>query len=242
MTEQNVATGVTRVCLAGELSPATVPTCRNVIGKAAAQCPVAVIVDLSDLDRAETRSLRVFAKATLKAQQEWSVPVLLCEPGAEVRRGLETFRTLVAVYDHHWQASLAVRAYVPRWVRQRFAPLPESAADARSLIGQACLDWGLPSLRDTARLVASELASNAIRHAATDFDVMASFTGRYLRIAVRDGSRVMPALVQRAPTRSSIMPAGSGRGMRIISAAGSHCGVIRVAEGKTVWVLISADR
>jgi anti-anti-sigma regulatory factor len=242
VTERSLTTGVTTTHLAGSLMPATMSACRRIVGKAAAECPVAVIVDLAGLDHAETRALSVFATATSEAQQRWGVPVLLCEPDAEIRRGLETVRRFVAVYDHHWQAVLAVRSYVPRWVWERFAPLPESAAGARSLIGEACLTWGLPRLRDTARLVASEMAANAIQHAATDFEVMAGYSGCCLRIAVRDGSKALPALVEAPRANSSIMAEGSGRGMRIIAAAGTHCGVTLLPDGKIFWVLLDVYR
>jgi anti-anti-sigma regulatory factor len=241
-TEQSPATGVTTLHLAGELTPATTATCRDLVGAAAAQCPVAVIVDLADLHQAAPRSLRVFVTATAEARQAWGVPVLLCAPNSEVRHQLEPFRGYVALYEHHSHAMLAVRAQVPRWVRQRFVPMPESVAGTRSLIADACRDWGLSHMRYTARLVASEMASNAIQHAGTSFDVTAGHTGRYLRIAVQDGSHTLPALVETPPPRSSIMAVGSGRGMRIMSGAGTHCGATRVPDGKIVWVLMLTDR
>lgn len=241
-TERSVDSGIITVRLVGELTTATVPAVRDGIGKAAAQCPVAVIVDLSRLRADETPLACVLVTATDKAHQTWGVPVLLCAAGDGISRALRPFRSFVAVYSDEALARFAVHAHVPRWIHRRFAPLPANTAVARAVAGDACSGWRLPHLRDRARLVAAELAENAIKHAATEYDLMVCHTGRYLRIAVRDGSRTVPSLVGDPPTGSAIMAAGTGRGMRIIAAACTHCGVTRTADGKIVWALMAARR
>jgi hypothetical protein len=133
---------------------------------------------------------------------------------------------------------LAVRAHVPRWIRRRLTPDPPSAALARSLVGDACVSWGVPHLRDPARLVASELANNAIVHAGTEFQVITAYTGQYLRITVKDGSRVVPQVTGGPPATGVIMAPGSGRGLRMITAASTHWGVTMTPGGKIVWTLM----
>lgn len=91
-----------------------------------------------------------------------------------------------------------------------------------------------------ALLVASELAANAIVHAATHFVVMANYSGRYLRVAVRDRSKTIPAITSQPPPGDSIAPAGSGRGLWIVAAASTRCGVTRIPDGKIVWALMRA--
>jgi anti-anti-sigma regulatory factor len=238
-TGRNLDTGITTLRLDGELTPATVAPIRTSAGKAAAECPTAVLLDLSGLRHAEPSLLSVFATATIEARENWGVPVLLCAPGAEVRRGLGLFRSCLAVYDTYSHASLAVHANVPSWIRKRLTPAPASARIARNLVGDACTSWDLPALRDGARLVASEMASNAIKHAGTDFDVTVSFTGAFLRIAIRDGSRNRPELRGKPPVTSTIMPTG-GRGLYIIGSIATHCGHLELPDGKIVWALMRA--
>ncbi|GAA4607504.1 anti-anti-sigma regulatory factor [Actinoplanes octamycinicus] len=240
ITEQSLESGVTTVRLVGDLTKAGLPACRNSIAKAAAQCPVAVVVDLSELHHADPLFGSMVATATFKAQENWGVPLLLCTANSEIRGHLAKFRSFVALYEQRSQALLAVHAYVPRWIKKRFPPVPASAGEARSIVGDACWSWGLRHLRDPAQLVASELASNAIVHAGTDFDLMLGYTGRFLRIAVSDGSGAMPSVIKEPPVTNAIMPGGTGRGMRIIAAAGTHYGVTRTRSGKVVWVLIVA--
>jgi anti-anti-sigma regulatory factor/anti-sigma regulatory factor (Ser/Thr protein kinase) len=237
-TERSLETGVTTVRLTGELTVTTMTTVRSAIGKAAAECPIAVVVDLSGFRRAGRVSLSLFATATYQAQLNWGVPVLLCAAEPEIGRELRAFRSYVALYDDHWRAVTAVRAYVPRWMRQQMAPVPASAAAARALVGHACRTWNLAAVRDAARLVASELAANAIVHARTAFDVTAAYTGRYLRIAVHDGSPAKPRLQMALVPDVSPARYSSGRGLHVVAAVSAHWGCARVPGGKIVWALI----
>jgi anti-anti-sigma regulatory factor len=232
--ERSLETGVTTVRLTGDLTRTTMTTVRSAIAKAAAECPTAVVVDLSGLGRKGPVPLSVFASATYQSLVAWGVPVLLCGASPDIHRELRAFRSFIALYDDHWRAVTAVRAYVPRWMRRHLAPVPASAAAARVLLGEACSAWNLDHLRETARLVASELAANAIRHADTDFDVTVSFTGRYLRIAVHDGSVARPRLTETPH-------AESGRGLQIVRAVSTHWGTVRVRGGKIVWALLRAQ-
>ncbi|TDO41968.1 ATP-binding protein [Paractinoplanes brasiliensis] len=237
-TQRDLESGITTVMVSGALTKATKTTIRSAIGKAAAECPAAVVVDLSGLSQSEPGEVLVLPVASHAAQQTWGVPVLLYAAEPCIRRELSAYRMFVALYDDRWQAMTAVRAYVPRWRRQHLAPVPASAAAARALTGEACLAWNLTALRDRARLITSELAANAIQHAATDFEVMVAHTRCYLRIAVQDGSRVLPHTIDHNPPTGMIVPPGSGRGLLIVDASSTHWGATRVPGGKIVWALM----
>jgi anti-sigma regulatory factor (Ser/Thr protein kinase) len=239
-TERNLDNGVTTVRLDGDLTPAAVPPIRSAVGKVAAECPTAVIIELSGLHCGPAHLMSVFPAASRQAQQSWGVPVLLCAGGRDVAHGLTPFRTFVPHYDDHRQASLAVRAHVPRWLREHFPPVPANASRARALVGEACLSWGLPHLREGARLICSELAANAIVHAGTEFDITVAYSGRYLRIAAQDGSTARPRLIEEPHPSSPVGPPSSGRGMRIVAIAATHWGVTGLPDGKIVWALLSA--
>ncbi|WP_250038288.1 STAS domain-containing protein [Paractinoplanes maris] len=236
--DRNLDSGVTTVRLDGALSPGTVPEVGTAIAKAAAECPPAVIVDLAGLGHDDDAVLSVFATITHDAQLHWGVPVLLCAAAPGVREGLETFRTYVALYEDRSHAMIAVHANVPRWVRRHLLPDPGSAAIARTVTGEACLTWGAGELYGPARLVANELVANAIVHARSEFDLTVVHTGRYLRIAVQDGSTDMPRCPERPAVSSTVMRPGSGRGLRIVAATATHWGATPLLAGKIVWALI----
>ncbi|BCY08569.1 ATP-binding protein [Actinoplanes sp. L3-i22] len=237
-TDRSLDSGVTTVRLIGELTLSGIREVHHAVSKAAAECPAAVIVDLAWFSHTDPAQLGIFATATYEAQAHWGVPVMLCRATQEVTDGLAGFRSHVALYEDEQLAMLAIRAHVPRWIRQKFPPEPESPHHARALVGAACASWQLPHLHDPARLVASELANNAIQHAGTDFHVITAYTGQYLRIAVKDGSRVIPRVTGGPPVTGAIMAPGSGRGLRMITAASAHWGVTMTPGGKIVWALM----
>ncbi|GID29385.1 ATP-binding protein [Paractinoplanes brasiliensis] len=237
-TDRNLGTGITTVRLHGELSVVTVPELGTALAKAAAECPAAVIVDLAGLRHEDDPLLSVFAAVTQDAQLHWGVPVLLCGATSGVREGLSAVRAYVALYEDSSHAALAVNAGVPRWERRHLPPERSSAAAARNVTGDACLAWGLPQLHAPARLVANELAANAIVHAGSDFDLTVVHTGRYLRIGVQDDAPAMPRVPEEPAHTSTLMRPGSGRGLRIVAAVATHWGATPLPGGKVVWALI----
>jgi anti-sigma regulatory factor (Ser/Thr protein kinase) len=80
-----------------------------------------------------------------------------------------------------------------------------------------------------ARLVVSELASNAVLHAGTPFAVSMRYTGSAVRISVRDGSSTRPVLRNGGPASLS------GRGLHLVAAMAGAWGVDSDPDGKTVW-------
>jgi signal transduction histidine kinase len=83
-------------------------------------------------------------------------------------------------------------------------------------------------------LMVSELASNCVRFAATDFTVMIERLGPEVRVEVADGG-------DGAPTLRSAKPQDlSGRGLMIVQAMSEEWGVASAtpAPGKTVWFTV----
>jgi anti-sigma regulatory factor (Ser/Thr protein kinase) len=125
-----------------------------------------------------------------------------------------------------------VVAIPTRWMHQ--VELPGEARSvglARSFVKDLLLAHGLAALVPDVRLVASELATNAIVHAATVFTVTVSGVGAVLLLEVRDGSRAGPVL---AATIDGL--ATNGRGIAIVRELSRAWGVDRnTSGGKTVW-------
>lgn len=78
-------------------------------------------------------------------------------------------------------------------------------------------------------LLVSELASNAILHAGTDFEVWVRIGSDAVRVDVIDGSDTLPMMKIHSGT------APSGRGLRIVDASASRWGAERLKAGKSVW-------
>src|ERR1700682_523894 len=114
---------------------------------------------------------------------------------------------------------------------RRFRGRPESVTAARRFVREV-LHGKAAEIVDAAELMASELATNCVRHAQTDFE-LAIYSHGSLRVEVRDTNQGQPEL--RFPTPE----APSGRGLRIVEAMSDDWGVIPSAHGKTVWFTIT---
>ncbi|MBP8537328.1 ATP-binding protein [Streptomyces sp. MK37H] len=110
---------------------------------------------------------------------------------------------------------------------------------ARLSVAATLRAWGLEVLVDDARLIASELATNAIRHAIRcipDPEQRGCFrlkverpSDHLVRISTFDRSRAVPRVVQAAET------AESGRGMAVVDAVSCRWGIDPKPWGKGVW-------
>jgi hypothetical protein len=118
------------------------------------------------------------------------------------------------------------------WSHQTtFEATPVSASEARAFVSGHLLDHQLLHLVDPIRLVASELATNALVHAQTAFSVTLAALGETVLLTVRDDSSSVP--VRRAGQVLDL----AGRGLEIVSIISLEWGTIQ-AEGvgsKAVW-------
>lgn len=107
-----------------------------------------------------------------------------------------------------------------------------SAARARAFVVQQLVDHRLLYLVDEVRLVASELATNAVLHAQTEFTVRLDQRQDSVRLTVRDGSQTDPALARGLPEMAI-----SGRGLVIVNLISDAWGVDEGhgGDGKSVW-------
>lgn len=118
-------------------------------------------------------------------------------------------------------------------VVRHFPALTGSPRLVRVFIRTTLQEWGLAHLVDDAMLVATELATNAIRHARSDFAVSLARSRHGVRLAVGD-------------TRSDMAtsrPADDdtdGRGLHLIAATAREWGHHRLDSGKLVWAEIGA--
>jgi anti-sigma regulatory factor (Ser/Thr protein kinase) len=104
---------------------------------------------------------------------------------------------------------------------------PEAVTAVRGFV-RSSLGEQSPRLIEAAELMASELATNCVRHAQTDFELTVEVEGE-IRVAVRDVNRGRPTV------RSPALADPSGRGLRIVQALSDAWGVTPSPEGKTVW-------
>lgn len=112
-------------------------------------------------------------------------------------------------------------------------PVPESAARARRMLDRLLAASGRRDWSEAAQLAISEVVTNVVLHAHTRLHVAASLSADELRVEVRDRNPRLPA---HGPTDDGAI---TGRGMGLVAAVTSECGVIPMGrEGKAVWFVL----
>jgi anti-sigma regulatory factor (Ser/Thr protein kinase) len=115
-------------------------------------------------------------------------------------------------------------------------PVPAAVPIARRFVARVLRSWGEDALLADARLVTSELASNAITHAASPFRVQLGRSDSVVRISIED---VGPARPRRRTAASDDF---SGRGLAIVEQLAEQWGCDMLPDGKTVWVEFGSRR
>jgi anti-sigma regulatory factor (Ser/Thr protein kinase) len=108
---------------------------------------------------------------------------------------------------------------------------PTSPRIARDYVVGVLHGWGLDGLTESARLLTSELVTNAVLHARTSVTVLVvrDESRRLVRVSVLDGS----ALAPRERHYSDLST--TGRGLHMVRGGSRDFGVARNESGKSVW-------
>ncbi len=127
-----------------------------------------------------------------------------------------------------WGVPITVSGEVQAWM---LPSDPSAASQARGHVAQACA--GLPDdTVYTARLLVTELVSNAVLHGRGQVRVTVQRNHAGVRVEVHDESPLPPVVVRRLPM------AEHGAGLRLVSAMAGSWGSEPLGDGrpgKSVW-------
>ena len=122
-------------------------------------------------------------------------------------------------------------APVQSTVRAAYPADRTAVAQARRFVRDTLLAWGAEDAIDDAVLLTSELATNAVTHAGTPFEVICRVNGSSVQVEVTDRN---PARALPAPQESCDLSV-SGRGLLMPVLLADAWGVSYAAGYKTVW-------
>ncbi len=145
---------------------------------------------------------------------------------------------VVHFYEHVPELVEAVAGYeAPSAMKllAEFAAERASPRQARRLVLSALVEWGcsLILLQDAA-VVVSELATNAVLHAASSFSLSVTLEDSLLRIAVHD-ARSLSVTVRGGGLNSQ-----PTHGLGLVEALSLRWGAEGTAQGKAVWAELRA--
>jgi anti-sigma regulatory factor (Ser/Thr protein kinase) len=121
-----------------------------------------------------------------------------------------------------------------------FPPTLTSTRDARIAVSEVALAGGLDgSARDTVLLLLSELVTNAVRHAATRYQLSVRIDEQTVHIEVTDADPTEPRRRAATPDHEG------GHGLNLVERLADRWGTRDRADGvpgKTVWADIDLGR
>ena len=135
-------------------------------------------------------------------------------------------------------------------VRVECQPDPASVRTARLFVVDRLQEWGIDDLVDSAALLTSELATNAVLHTRRPFWVDVIRAGDAIRVEVTDQSEEIPHLPRhlasagsRTTSTGDVLASGTGdaedrlfSGLGMVDAVATRWGSEpRPGEGKVVW-------
>lgn len=119
----------------------------------------------------------------------------------------------------------------PRIARIALPPDLTHVREVRGLLRRMLSSWRLVDLveGDDLELLATETATNAVRHTANEAAVELRYDGRAVRVSVLDRSTLAPTVMPPNPHRPG------GRGMYLVETLSSVWGTTATEHGKDVW-------
>ena len=155
---------------------------------------------------------------------------LLCAYPSRLMQPAEALAGFSEVCDAHTHVVGGAPTAPDAELSRRFPASVAAPRQARRFVAESLQLWRRPELVDAAVLVTSELATNAVRHAGTDFTVsLTRSDGVNVVLSVGDSD---PGAPQPRPADPAIP---GGRGLPILDAITTRWGHRQVAGGKLVW-------
>jgi anti-sigma regulatory factor (Ser/Thr protein kinase) len=115
-------------------------------------------------------------------------------------------------------------------------PITDSVPAARRYVSDMMRDSDTVADIDTARLLVTEIVTNAVLHALTPMTLSVEVSADVVRIEVGDGSELPPQLRAFSPI------AAAGRGLRLLESLAVRWGVRpEPSGGKVVWFEVGAS-
>lgn len=155
--------------------------------KCLADCPTAVVIDLSRCRLTDRLAAAVFVTVRREAAVGPGINVLLCGATGTLAERIKALDPTQPPYQTRQQAIDAIDSgpIVPSWRQRRLPFEPETTSLAGCLIADACVDWHLPDLIYPARAVMFDLVRAAYACSPNELRIIVSQRPTGLLLSIR---------------------------------------------------------
>jgi len=243
-TTHDPVSGVCEITVRGSLDLHGAGVLRVAVLKGLAVQPMAMLVDLNDAEVIDPLSLLMLPSLDRRAAADHGLRLRCFMADRHPQRGivgqaLGRHMSVSACRADALSAGLADSADSRR-VHRRLVADEWAAATARDLVATVCAGWQIADVADDAQIIVSELTSNAVLHAGSDFDLVLVHRAPFLHIQVIDAHPRVPLFpiavgdLQKPPPPTQI----GGWGLYLVHSIASGCGVVTRPPGKLVWATV----
>ncbi|WP_103354489.1 ATP-binding protein [Amycolatopsis sp. CA-128772] len=219
----------------GELNLTSYSTLRDGLLKIATDAPDGLVADISELVIADSALVSVFSLVAMRIGDWPAIPFAIVAAGAG-QRGLLS-RLVVDRYVPVRPDLVAATAALDHPVRRRcertFPRVEGTSSHIRAFVTDKLIEWDVPELAGDARLIATELAENALRHTGSEPKVRLDLRRGVCTVAVADQDARPAMLLER------LSPFEPGMGLKLVAQIARTWGCSRSwAGGKVVWAVL----
>ncbi|WP_410643843.1 ATP-binding protein [Amycolatopsis sp. lyj-346] len=219
----------------GELNRVSYPALRDGLLKIATDAPEGLVADISGLVIADVALVSVFSLIAMRIGDWPGIPFTLAAGGTGHRELLS--RHVVDRYvpvRADLAAATAALAHPVRRRCERVFPRSEGvSAQIREFVTGKLTEWDVAELGEDARLIATELVENVLRHTTSDPKLRLDLRRGICTVAVADQDTRPAVLLER------LSPFEPGMGLKLVAQIARTWGCSRSwAGGKVVWAVL----
>ena len=225
----------TVVGVTGELNLASYPTLRDSLLKIATDAPEGLVADISGLAIADSSLVSVFSLVAMRIGDWPGIPFTVVADSAGQREllGRHVVDRYVPIRTDLVTAAAALDHPVRRRCERVFPRDAGVSAQIRDFITGKLAEWEVPELGEDARLIATELVENVLRHTTSEPKLRLDLRRGVCTVAVADQDARPAMLLER------LSPFAPGLGLKLVAQIARTWGCSRSwAGGKVVWAVL----
>ncbi|MEU0529493.1 ATP-binding protein [Amycolatopsis tolypomycina] len=224
----------TVVRVTGELNIASYATVRDGLLKIATDAPDGLVADISELAIEDSSLVSVFSLVAMRIGDWPAIPFTVV--ASDGHRGLLSRHVVdhyVPVRTDLAAATAALDHPVRRRCERVFPRSDGASAQIREFVTERLGEWGVPELGEDARLIATELVENVLRHTASEPKLRLDLRRGVCTVDVADQDTRPAMLLER------LSPFEPGMGLKLVAQIARSWGCSRSwAGGKVVWAVL----